>query len=262
MNYSSAISESAFVFKSALLNDPAFDPDKRARSKTCAASASASTPPSKDWDVIDDDSGWGRKGDAKNVDDVLTDDKSMVDTDQGRRVRVPGPDAYPGEAPYAAPMMGFHGKIAAVFDAFAYLPNGQSPADRPSNFLPIVGLIGDDESKNDNPGWKLFGRLRADVYSRVKEELGDINAGPAKPVLLVTRLRADHMALLSISQPHQMFAQSLWLAALPPSVMKVPMKTLDEPKVFAIVLSERAKVAVAAAQKSGAKLGEQFTMGF
>ena len=220
----------------------------------------AMAPPGEGWDGIDDDD--HDAPDASAGAESSLSDNAMVDTDEGNRMRVPGPDAYPGEAPYAAPMMGFHGEIAAVFDAFAYFPSGQALADRPRNFLPVVGLSGNDDAKNANPAWSLFGRLHQEVHARVREELGDINDGSVKPVVLVTQMRAHDMALFSISQPHRMFAPSLWLATLPISVMKVPLQTLEEPTVRALVLGERAKASIQAAEQLALKRGEQLTMGF
>lgn len=168
----------------------------------------------------------------------------VVVDDMNRSVLMPRADSYPGESPYGAPLTGSLGKIAELFDAFAYLPNGQNAQERPLNFMPVVGLMGDDKIKNEDPKWRLFGRLRTDVYEKVKLELGDINTQEAKPVVLVTQMRADNFALFSISQPHKMFSPTLWLAALPLSVMKVPMKTLPEPHIRTIVLAERAKAEI------------------
>lgn len=188
----------------------------------------------------------------------------MVETDMGTKVPVPHQDVYPGEAPYGAPLAGFHGKIGEVFDAVAILPLGYSPQNRPKDFFPVIGLKSDDEQKNDNPAWTMYARLRPEIYQQVKAELGDIQEASAKPVILASSMRADGMALLSLSQPHQMFAPCLWLATLPESIMTYPLPTIDEQKVLHLANADRARAELEQSKKAELRSrgGEQLSLKF
>ncbi len=186
-----------------------------------------------------------------------------VETEGGKRVRVPGAGAYPGEPPYGAPMTGFHGKATDIFDAFAYLPSGQSAADRTANFFPIVGLVSEDAEKRDNPAWTLFARMKPAIHRQIKEEITDIETGVFRPVFLVNGMRAENMAMFSVSQPHKMFSPSIWLAAAPIGIMSHPVPALDENKIKAMVLAERALVQVEKIKNIQPKVkSEQMSLGF
>jgi hypothetical protein len=188
---------------------------------------------------------------------------ATVETEGGKRVRVPGPGAYPGEPPYSAPMTGFHGKATDIFDAFAYLPSGQPSSERPKGFFSVVGLAGDDAEKRDNPAWSLFARMKPEVYKKVEEEFGDMKVSAFKPVILVNGMRAENMAMFSVSQPHQMFGASLWLAAAPIAIMNHPVPVLDGNKVKALVLADRALEQVDKLKNSQPKAHSgQFSLAF
>lgn len=163
-----------------------------------------------------------------------------ADADGGRRVRIPGPGVYHGEPPYAAPIAGFHAKAESVFDALSYFKANSIYSERPTGFIPVIGLMGDDIEKNKDPAWKLYGRLRTDISEKLKAEQSDIYSAESRPVLIASVMRAENMTLLSIARPHQMFAPCLWLATMPTTIIKVPLPTVDEIEVRSLSLADKA----------------------
>lgn len=184
-------------------------------------------------------------------------DVPMVETDEGRLTRVPPAETYPGEVPYGAPISGFHGKVGDLFDAFIHLRPGHTPDDRPKGFLPVVGLTVGDSVHS------LYGRLRPEFQKQLAEEMSGMG-GSIRPVIVANALRADNLALFTVTEPQKMFAPSLWLATMPIGVLKMQIPTLEEPKVRAMLAAERAFAEVERAQASAAKAkaGAQLSLGF
>jgi len=216
-------------------------------------------------DDEDDDNNNRVDATAQDPSEIISHGKVVetVETEGGKRARVPGPGAYPGEAPYGAPISGFHGKATDIFEVVAYLPSGQPASERPEGFFPLVGLSGNDPEKRDNPAWSLYARLKPEIYKEVKDELRDIHTGATKrAVILVTGMRAESMAMFSLSQPHQIFAPSLWLAAAPIGIIQYPVPVVDEAQVKAMLLAERAKVHVEKVSPPKKKIPEQLSLTF
>lgn len=182
----------------------------------------------------------------------------LVEADDGSMVRPPNPSvAYPGEPPYDAPVLGFHPKIAQLFDAFTYLPVNGAGAERPEGFLPIIGLIGDDPAKDSSPAWKLYGRIKPDVWKELASALC-VSSQPPKPpnYVMVNAMRSENLAMFSFTLPQQIFAPSAWMAALPLSVMRTPMQTIDEAAAKMLALASKAKTDVAKAATQAGKNGQ------
>lgn len=170
----------------------------------------------------------------------------LVEADDGSMVRVPNPNIYPGHPPYGAPVLGFHPKIAEVFDAFVYLPVTGASAERPSGFLPVIGLVGDDPAKDKDPAWKLYGRIRPDVWKQMAVDIGESLEGPKLPsYMMVNAMRSENLAMFTLAQPQHMFATSAWIATLPMSVMRTPMQTIDEQSAKMLARATRAQAEVA-----------------
>ena len=174
--------------------------------------------------------------------------------DDGSRVRVPMPDVYPGEPPFAAPVLGFHAKAAEIFDTFAYLHTNSPRHERPDGFLPVIGLIGDDPAKDKDSGWKLHVRLRPEVWKELLEKSqGAIDEAGSRPGVVVSAMRSENLALFTISHPQQMFAQNVWMTTMPMAVMKTPLSTIDESQAHALVRAEKARAQVLAQTAKAAR---------